>query len=427
MPDEKFSDPHLQNKMQTPAQIQIQNFLNHTEEFSPNLSKQFMRLVLSAFPYEEYSIEKIKKIFESRELLTELVEKLLSDITLRAAVTDELVHLLTILGQTARWYGDYRGALKYLESARRELSSTENSSAVLSVTRELGRIKYFLNDHQGSRKDLEDALERELFAENRNDLLLARIHTDLSLTLARDPSSSFAEALSKARRAYEIASDGPSASRERDLVLAEARRAMAICYRWMNQRLEARENFERSADLFEKTLGADHPTVVGAFHNLGILGFIEGFEEFVDVGLSQAQSRIYIEKAWQNNCAIFGERHPLSVISYQWLSQMMYVQNDLAAALESRQRVIDLWTEINGPDSLDLLYSYYWLGRIFEKMAEATHTPQNLVNSLHAYQVVLEIAKTQALDEQISYFSDHVIKARLRIDEITKKLAPISA
>ncbi len=132
---------------------------------------------------------------------------------------------------------------------------------------------------------------------------------------------------------------------------------------------------EQALRLFQQYLGESNPYTGKAYQDLGTLGIYNDLEHFVNRGIDYLTSREYVEKCISINKEVYGPDHFEVALSYSWRSHLLYVtekKEDWELALVDRNQNIEIFIKIFGPEYPGLIYSYYFKGKILQKLRQET-------------------------------------------------------
>jgi tetratricopeptide (TPR) repeat protein len=142
---------------------------------------------------------------------------------------------------------------------------------------------------------------------------------------------------------------------------------------------QAYEHLNTALSMYEKTVGENHRYTAAVYTDLAILGVDNDSEQFIDRGVSYLRSRQYMTQALAIFEDIYGIQHIWTSRLYDRMSRLWSFspnEGDWHIALEYRERVIEINGYLLGGTSMQLIGSYYWKGRVLQKLhrdLEARH------------------------------------------------------
>jgi tetratricopeptide (TPR) repeat protein len=357
---------------------------------------------------------------EARALLQELK----SDPSLQP----EKIRLATLLGQASRWFGDFKTALSDLNRAFEEAQTLNSPPLLVRILEHRGRVRSDANDHQRAIDDVEHALTLAKANPVTGNLTLARLHITLAWVLLNDARGLFDAAEQAYERARGILGQERHPSRQCDLLFADVEQGAAHAQRHKAQLRRCIPHYQNALAIFARYLPDDHPFVNATYHNLGSLGLSTDFERFHSVGIDYETSRRYMDRCLKSSVKAFGITTRASAIGHQWLSQMMYVNDELASALSYRDQAIAIWIELLGPEALDLVYSHYWRARILEKIvdgsvrdASVTATQEDVISE---YRRCIAIGRLHPAHARINFNIDYMKNAQSHLVRLQSTVPP---
>ena len=341
-------------------------------------------LLLELCPYLDYSIDMIRNCQELAPHLISLHQHIMVYHSGLQTLQAQHADLLLLLGQIYFEYNQYPLALQYFHQAW-NLSSASPLRQV-EILRYQADIKLYLLDYIGSGSDLDNALAiaNQVFCSP--DWHVARIHNQRGRAfLAReDPMHcDLAKALDEHTVALKLC-EQPT-SEQLKLELTESNLYISRCYRQLGQ---FEDTFKYLQNAIGQTpLSKSHPWTANIFIDLGILGLFPDWETFHNRGVDYETSRQYLEHSQSVYIQTYGFLYVETARLYHWMSTLWLVSDkreDWKIALEYRNKEIDIQKRIIGRRCQHLITSYYWQGRIFQKLGED-------VNAKNAYETSQQI------------------------------------
>ena len=383
---------------------------------------------LELYQYDEYLDAKIEQCHQVSAHLIALSQWAESYET---PISDRVV-LLHRLAQVYRRFSKYNIGLEFLDKAltlikkQPEYCSQETELVLLQ---EIASYEYELERYGDSINRLKNAqkLTKEPFRINRIQIDLAKNYNGLHES-------------GKARATYNgVLEMRSQKSREWDLTRADAHVGIALClqsesdlkyanaepdqalqvalYEHQEASKVALAEHKRALEIYEKHLGTENLSVAITYTNIGKLGLLRDerdFVKFINLGIDPKQAEAYLRCGLAIKIRFYGQNARSSAISYEWLSQIIYVSKRFEEALENCQRAIWIYESILKPDSERLIDSYYLKGRILEAIGGADHTKLALEAYERAFQVVQKYPIRQrakaAIQKRLDIFTEVILR-----------------
>ena len=367
-------------------------------------------VILRSYPYDEYSIQRVKLGQGMVLHLVALLQWIRSDPERASALMTQRLQLGLVLAQLLQSLDQYVSALQYLQEMRDIVpaSSDANLEIQVEILRFMGRIRYYLRQYEKAKIDLNRAFK----IHGQTDWKSAQIYNDLGNILRQDPRSEEGKALEAFHKAEQICEKCRSVSKDSKnlcLQLAESHLGVGRCLSRSKNPIGALEYLEKALAIRQQYLGPDHPQTATVYENLGTLCLATNQEMFADIGIDYRTSLQYLEKALLISKATYGPSSHRAAMAYQRRSCLLYVsQNpqDWERALQDLNQTIEIYGQILSLTSEDLITFLYWKGRILEKLNQEAE-------AMSAYRHSVELGQKHPQKRE-----DIIQKSKQRLQEI---------
>ena len=348
-------------------------------------------VILKIYPYDLYSMERIKACQKVSAHLLTLYQHIRSDPKLAAILAVEQLQLTLTLGKLAYRFGQYFDASQYFQEAWRiaETSRNVHLAVHVEILRYLGHTKWYLIEYKDARMYLEQSLKIGQDIYESTDWNLALIYNLLGDILRLDPSSTRREALQIFKEAEQICENNKPVSRDSELQLAFSYTGIGRCLLQMHNFHSAMNHFNQALRIYLQYLGDAHPYIAHVYQHLGILGLAIDPDRFVYIEINYSESRKHLEKSLSIYKEAYGSVSYSVAKSYHWISRLLYVSEkneDWNLALQYHNQEIEIYIKIFGSMYQDLIESHYWKGKILQKLNRDRE-------AINAYQEVLKISQ----------------------------------
>ena len=340
--------------------------------------EKIVTAIFKLYPYDEYSVQTFKRCKTIEAHFLALNHHIASHQSLTPTLVIQQLQLRLILGQLAYKSSQYIQALQYLQHAL-ELTPISSSDSHLEFQVQIllytGETQRYLRQADDSKTSLEQGIRIARKVYGPTDWHLARILNVLGESLQWNPDATNEEALNCFIQARKICEKIQPGSKDSNVQLA-------FSYLGMGRSLKGTPDYPGSLNyskqaliLFRNDLGESNPYTGRAYQDLGTLGLYNHLERFVDRGIDYLTSKRYIEQNLLNNIEAYGPYHFEVALTYSWRSHLLYVtekKEDWELALVDRNQNIDIFMKIFGPEYSGLIYSYYFKGKILQKLQRET-------------------------------------------------------
>ena len=334
--------------------------------------------ILRVYVYNRYSMKQLQLYQKMAPHFLALNEHIKSDPTMAQFLATEQIKLLLLLGRLDYKFSQYSQALKYLLQAQ-ELAQTapESTQEIVLILRYLANTKYYLGELLQARQYMEQALEIGKCIYKPTDWELARLHNELGDILKSDLDVDPQEVRNNFERGREICENGQSDCKDLDIYvqLCYSHRGLGQYFRRKRCFTKTLEHYKQVLELSQRHLGKDdhkdEPDAAGMYIELGTLGLYTDPERFTDVGIDYLRSREYLDEFLRIMTLGYGLRSYQVANLYYWRSRLLYVsekREDWESALQDQNHAIKIRREIFGDTYQELTKSYYWQGRILQKL-----------------------------------------------------------
>ena len=365
-----------------------------------------INVILKLYPYDEYSIAKLKKCQKMEPHFLALSQHITVNSEIAKVLIVGHIQLLLTLGQLGHKFSRLSQTLEYLQKAwdLTQMSPDDNLVIQVEILRYLGDTRRYMGQFETARRYLNQAIEigQKCYGP---DWHLARIYNSLGYILHWDPDATDEQSLLAYRQAEQICTESSSTSRDSKLQLAHSYRGIGLCLRNMHNFLRGFKYYNQALKLYQEHLGEVHPLTAVMYQELGILwsytinvkynvdvgilGLYSNIEHKVDIDIDYSTSLRYMEHQLRINIETIGPMSYEVALSYCWLSNLLYIgpnEVDWNRALECREHEINILTKILGIYFQELIISYYVKGRILQRL-------RRYPEARKAYQQSLDIGK----------------------------------
>ena len=328
---------------------------------SAQILRKIITVTLTMYPYDYYSIEKLKSCQKMESHFLALSQHITSDVL--DSLFMEKLSLLLVLGQICFRFSRYSDGLTYLNNAWQMAQKFPDSylEIQIDILRYLGSTKYNLGEcNEGIRhfRCFDKALEKvEQFKKTRQtiepyklSLKQAQIHNEKGMILYKD-SNTVDDALYQHRFARDICITCTVSSRESKLELALSYRGIGYCLKEKKKTHKALENWKKTLEIRKLYLGDNSPFTISICQSLGMLGLATDDEYFNDMGIDYSTSRKYVEQSLPILAEAYGSMSYDVAISYESISGILYVSGDTKdwnQALQKQDKAIEIYIKIFG-------------------------------------------------------------------------------
>jgi len=342
--------------------------------------KQLVATILKLYPYDPHSIKRIARCQTMEAHFRALSQHIQSQPDLAEELVTEQLQLRLILGQLAYRFSQYSSGLKDLEIAWNlaQAAPSIHLELQIGVLHYLGLMKCRLGQYPEARSDVKQALANYVSADWRR----ARLYNDLGEILFME--NRHLEALNAFQEAKHICEQGQNRSRELGIQLALAYRDIGKCLRadftiglkYLNDSLKLAQKYGDDSE----------PLIPSIYLELGRFGLDTDSEAFADRGIDYTTSRKHLDQALDICLKTYGPRHYYVAVAYNLRGQLLYLgpnEETWKLGLRDMEQKIGIEIRIFGDQYPELIISYYYKGKILEKLnrnAEAKDAYQQAVD-----------------------------------------------
>lgn len=393
-----------------------QNVLRTLAASPMNVIQKLAAILLQLYPYDPYSIAKTKHCQTVEAHFRALSYHIQSQPQLAEELVTQRLQLLLILGQLAYRSSQFSSGLQDLQTAWKlvQAAPTRNVELQIQILHYLALMRYRFSQYSEARSDLERAIQLAEPISLTADWRPAVLYDDLGDTFHMEGRNQ--EALVALRKAKQICDRGQPRSRELELELANVYRKIGKCLQAMKDFSGGLEHLNQSLKLYQKYVDASGPWISAIYHQLGRFGLDEDAEAFEDRGIDYATSKRYLDQALAIYLATYELQHYYVANAYYWRSQLLYVslnEEDWILALEALEQAIEIWIGILGDQDQQVIESYYYKGKILQKLNRD-------VEARDAYQQTVNLGQVHPGERTF-----HIQKSLERLQAVEQKLKAI--
>jgi tetratricopeptide (TPR) repeat protein len=400
----------------------IHNIPSRPDQIIPKL----INTLLALYSYDSYSLDKAR---QSRVVSQHLLS-VLGKTSKCPQVGEYRAGLFLTLGQLSQRFGEYNRAHEFLNNALTELCQVKGSYFAQLCTFILGRCgqrrildrfcpmrphksqysatlmlvhhwrgytRCWLKRYQEALADMDVALQIVMRLYGDRSFEVARVYNFRCVALQEAPGSSPEDAKKWSEEAQRICQDIIPRTREINLEMGYSNYRIAECLKDMRKYRKSLHHYRIAVRFWALHYNNKHPWIAKTLCNIAALGLKPDPEKFEDIGVTYEIAMRYLEDSLRDEIDAYGGYTSNGAIAYGLIGQMWYVKPDivlndkshLTKAMENIEHQIRIWTRVFGKTYQELAGSYYWKGRILEKMS----TPQDLRMATTAYKKAIKISQ----------------------------------
>jgi tetratricopeptide (TPR) repeat protein len=341
-----------------------------------------MEVLLDMYSYDSYTQERIKATKRVMSHLLSVVEK-----STETRLKKHKADILLTMGQISQRCGQYTLAIEYLSRALKLVMSRSprcrksSKPTLLSIYQWSGYSKWWLRNYEAATKDYDEALK---YCEP-GSFEMARIYNFICLNMQTDLRQSTATGMEKSVQALAICDSLKNKDSHRpirmEMAYSEYRIANCISQMIMEQEVEnkdfeascrdgAENHYIRTLEIWEAEIKPANSWVYKARCEKAKLGLGPYDIRFDPVGGVDISKAIKLHQEFLDiENRDHGQVTVNAATAHGHLAQLWFCSEDLDH-LESGLREIDiainLWRLVFGMKHDDLIYCYYWKGKILE-------------------------------------------------------------